>query len=194
MAGRCRRRTTSTGSSWWRRRRPRNGWRRRSRRHADSSTPHRRWVSPVRVTRCRWLHPNWFAGSRRFRTFRSVSGLGVRSREQAAQIGAYADGVIVGSALVSALADGLGAVRSLTEELADGVRQKDYRVTTTVLAYIPSPSRASGISVRFRSGRTRCSSSSASSRRWSSATVAGWPAAASAASSTTSRCGRCRSA
>ena len=30
-------------------------------------------------------------------------GLGVRSREQAAQIGAYADGVIVGSALVSAL-------------------------------------------------------------------------------------------
>ena len=30
-------------------------------------------------------------------------GLGVRSREQAAQIGSYADGVIVGSALVSAL-------------------------------------------------------------------------------------------
>jgi tryptophan synthase alpha chain len=51
-------------------------------------------------------------------------GLGVRSREQAAQIGAYADGVIVGSALVSALKDGIGAVRSLTEELADGVRQR----------------------------------------------------------------------
>jgi tryptophan synthase alpha chain len=51
-------------------------------------------------------------------------GLGVRSREQAAQIGSYADGVIVGSALVSALKEGLGAVRSLTEELADGVRQK----------------------------------------------------------------------
>ena len=50
-------------------------------------------------------------------------GLGVRSREQAAQIGAYADGVIVGSALVSALKDGIPAVRSLTEELADGVRQ-----------------------------------------------------------------------
>jgi tryptophan synthase alpha chain len=48
----------------------------------------------------------------------------VRSREQAAQIGSYADGVIVGSALVSALKEGLGAVRSLTEELADGVRQK----------------------------------------------------------------------
>ena len=51
-------------------------------------------------------------------------GLGVRSREQAAQIGAYADGVIVGSALVSALKDGIGAVRSLTEALADGVRQR----------------------------------------------------------------------
>lgn len=51
-------------------------------------------------------------------------GLGVRSREQAAEIGAYADGVIVGSALVSALKDGIPAVRSLTEELADGVRQR----------------------------------------------------------------------
>ncbi len=51
-------------------------------------------------------------------------GLGVRSREQAAEIGAYADGVIVGSALVSALKDGIEAVRSLTEELADGVRQR----------------------------------------------------------------------
>ena len=50
-------------------------------------------------------------------------GLGVRSREQAAQIGAYADGVIVGSALVSAL-DEVAAVRTLTEELADGVRQR----------------------------------------------------------------------
>ena len=51
-------------------------------------------------------------------------GLGVRSRDQAAQIGAYADGVIVGSALVSALKDGIPAVRSLTAELADGVRQR----------------------------------------------------------------------
>ena len=51
-------------------------------------------------------------------------GLGVRSREQAAEIGSYADGVIVGSALVSALTDGLPAVRALTEELAAGVRQR----------------------------------------------------------------------
>jgi tryptophan synthase alpha chain len=52
-------------------------------------------------------------------------GLGVRSREQAAQIAGYADGVIVGSALVSTLADGMPALRALTEELATGVRHKD---------------------------------------------------------------------
>lgn len=51
-------------------------------------------------------------------------GLGVRSREQAAAIGSYADGVIVGSALVSALADGLAPLRALTGELAAGVRQR----------------------------------------------------------------------
>ena len=51
-------------------------------------------------------------------------GLGVRSREQAAEIASFADGVIVGSALVSALTDGVPAVRALTEELAVGVRQK----------------------------------------------------------------------
>ena len=52
-------------------------------------------------------------------------GLGVRSREQAAQIAGYADGVIVGSALVSALSDGLSTMRALTEELAAGVRQRN---------------------------------------------------------------------
>lgn len=51
-------------------------------------------------------------------------GLGVRSGEQAAQIASYADGVIVGSALVSALDDGVAAVRTLTAELAGGVRQR----------------------------------------------------------------------
>jgi tryptophan synthase alpha chain len=51
-------------------------------------------------------------------------GLGVRSRAQAAEIGAYADGVIVGSALVSALQDSVDAVARLTAELADGVRQR----------------------------------------------------------------------
>lgn len=51
-------------------------------------------------------------------------GLGVRSREQAAEIGSYADGVIVGSALVTALTEGIPAVRTLTAELAEGVRQR----------------------------------------------------------------------
>jgi tryptophan synthase alpha chain len=51
-------------------------------------------------------------------------GLGVRSGVQAAQIGGYADGVIVGSALVSALTDSVSALRTLTDELATGVRQR----------------------------------------------------------------------
>jgi tryptophan synthase alpha chain len=51
-------------------------------------------------------------------------GLGVRSGEQAAEIAGYADGVIVGSALVSALGDGLATMRTLSEELAAGVRQR----------------------------------------------------------------------
>lgn len=51
-------------------------------------------------------------------------GLGVRSGAQAAEIGSYTDGVIVGSALVTALADGLTELRALTQELASGVRHK----------------------------------------------------------------------
>jgi tryptophan synthase alpha chain len=54
-------------------------------------------------------------------------GLGVSTGAQAAQVGAYADGVIVGSALVRCLLDspdaaGVAAVRVLSEELAAGVR------------------------------------------------------------------------
>lgn len=51
-------------------------------------------------------------------------GLGVRSRAQAAEIAHFADGVIVGSALVSALSEGVPAVRALSEELAIGVRKE----------------------------------------------------------------------
>lgn len=56
-------------------------------------------------------------------------GLGVSTRAQAAEIASYADGVIVGSALVRCLADareldeGLESLRSLTAELAAGVRE-----------------------------------------------------------------------
>ncbi|MFZ2512508.1 MAG: tryptophan synthase subunit alpha [Gordonia sp. (in: high G+C Gram-positive bacteria)] len=49
-------------------------------------------------------------------------GLGVRSGAQAAEIAEYADGVIVGSAIVSAVAEGQRAVAALVNELAEGVR------------------------------------------------------------------------
>jgi len=56
-------------------------------------------------------------------------GLGVSTGDQAAQVAAFADGVIVGSALVRCLADagspadGLIAIRELSAELAAGVRR-----------------------------------------------------------------------
>lgn len=56
-------------------------------------------------------------------------GLGVSTREQAAEVASFADGVIVGSALVRALTgdgeltDRLASLRALTEELAAGVRE-----------------------------------------------------------------------
>ncbi|MGF7239076.1 MAG: tryptophan synthase subunit alpha [Frankia sp.] len=50
-------------------------------------------------------------------------GLGVSDGDQAAEVAGYADGVIVGSALVRALRDGgPTAVAALTRELAAGVR------------------------------------------------------------------------
>ena len=55
-------------------------------------------------------------------------GLGVRDGAQAAELASFADGVIVGSALVGCLLDapdldaGLAALRTLTADLAGGVR------------------------------------------------------------------------
>jgi tryptophan synthase alpha chain len=56
-------------------------------------------------------------------------GLGVSNGEQAAQVASFADGVIVGSALVRCLLDnpdgkGVEAVRALAGELAAGVRTR----------------------------------------------------------------------
>jgi len=57
-------------------------------------------------------------------------GLGVSTGAQAAELAAYADGVIVGSALVATLSgpgelgDRLDALRALTTELAEGVRTR----------------------------------------------------------------------
>jgi tryptophan synthase alpha chain len=56
-------------------------------------------------------------------------GLGVSTGDQAAQVGRFADGVIVGSALVRCLTEaatpeaGLEALAALTRDLADGVRR-----------------------------------------------------------------------
>ena len=52
-------------------------------------------------------------------------GLGVSNGAQAAEIAAFADGVIVGSAYVREMLEGRGAdgVRALTEDLAAGVRR-----------------------------------------------------------------------
>jgi tryptophan synthase alpha chain len=52
-------------------------------------------------------------------------GLGVSNGAQAAEVAAYADAVIVGSAFVRALQDGgLDAVRRLAVDLSEGVRRK----------------------------------------------------------------------
>ena len=57
-------------------------------------------------------------------------GLGVRDGAQAAEVAAFADGVIVGSAFVRRLLDapdeaaGRAAVRELAEQLAEGVRSR----------------------------------------------------------------------
>jgi tryptophan synthase alpha chain len=50
-------------------------------------------------------------------------GLGVRSGVQAAEVAAFADAVIVGSAFVAAVSSGESAVRALVAELAAGVRR-----------------------------------------------------------------------
>jgi tryptophan synthase alpha chain len=53
-------------------------------------------------------------------------GLGVSDGDQAAEVAAFADGVIVGSAYVRVLLEGRGAdgVRALSEDLAGGVRRR----------------------------------------------------------------------
>lgn len=52
-------------------------------------------------------------------------GLGVSDGDQAAEVARFADGVIVGSALVRALGDGgVDGVRALTTDLAAGVRRR----------------------------------------------------------------------
>jgi tryptophan synthase alpha chain len=63
-------------------------------------------------------------------------GIGVSNGDQAAAVGAFADGVIVGSALVRTLVDaatpdeGIARLREVVADLADGVRRSRERVPT----------------------------------------------------------------
>jgi tryptophan synthase alpha chain len=65
-------------------------------------------------------------------------GLGVSTGAQAAQVAAFADGVIVGSALVRCLTDapshqaGIDAVRALSADLAAGVQSAPTASTYSV--------------------------------------------------------------
>ena len=56
-------------------------------------------------------------------------GLGVSTGDQAAEVAAFADGVIVGSAYVRVLLEGRGpaGVRELSADLAAGVRRAGVR-------------------------------------------------------------------
>jgi tryptophan synthase alpha chain len=65
------------------------------------------------------------ARTRRLTDLPVAVGLGVSDGGQAAEVARFADGVIVGSALVRALGDGgVDAVRALAADLADGVRRR----------------------------------------------------------------------
>src|SRR3954453_4988036 len=94
-------------------------------------------------------------------------GLGVSNGDQAAEVARYADGVIVGSALVRALQDdGIDGVRRLTRDLAGGVHRGPWPTCR-------HRRRAWGTSGRSRSAATPCASSPASSSPSSSASAAG---------------------
>ena len=65
------------------------------------------------------------ARTRRLTDLPVAVGLGVSDGDQAAEVARFADGVIVGSALVRALGDGgVHAVRALAADLAEGVRRR----------------------------------------------------------------------
>lgn len=76
------------------------------------------------------LAPDLVARARRVTELPIGVGLGVRDGAQAAEVASFADGVIVGSALIRCLLDapdftaGLTALTTLTGELASGVRRR----------------------------------------------------------------------
>ena len=103
-------RTAWTASSSSRRPRPMRGSYPRRPRRAASSTRRRRWVSPALGTRSAAPAQALVARVRRLAPDLPVCvGLGVSNGAQAAEVAAFADGVIVGSAFVRRLLDDPGA-------------------------------------------------------------------------------------
>jgi tryptophan synthase alpha chain len=72
-------------------------------------------------------------------------GLGVSTGDQAAEVGRWADGVIVGSVMVRALQTdepwetNLGNLATITRELADGVRRARPQVPATLTTMLATP-------------------------------------------------------
>src|SRR5690606_1961097 len=97
-------------------------------------------------------------------------GLGVSTGAQAAEVGAYADGVIVGSAFGRALVDapdttaGLTAPADVVGATAAGARDaRRHPCSPASRPRSPAPRRRSGTWARSRCGRTPWRSSPASS-------------------------------
>ena len=67
--------------------------------------------------------PSWSPAARARARLPVGVGLGVRNGEQAAEVAAFADAVIVGSAFVTAAGPGAPGVRALAADLATGVRR-----------------------------------------------------------------------
>ena len=137
---------------------------------AASSTPRRRWASPAPAPASTADARDLVERTRAVTDLPVCVGLGVSTGAQAAELAAYADGVIVGSALVRTLTgagelgDRLDALRALTAELADGVRTgaDEHARWTARPRSSPTPSSRPP-------GASACSTSSASSRGSSSA-------------------------
>ena len=108
-----------------------------------SSTPSRTWGSPAPAPR--WATPpRCIVGRTRAVTDLPVCvGLGVSNGDQAAEVAAFADGVIVGSALVRCLTEADGparpastALRDLVAELAE---RRPARGADVPCALLPNP-------------------------------------------------------
>ena len=129
--GRCRPTSSaSTRSSWSRRRRPTSG----SRMTTEACRGFVYATAVMGVTGVRAsssdLAGPLVARARTVTTLPVGVGLGVSNGDQAAEVAAFADGVIVGSAFVRRLLDagtdraaGLASLAELTRDLADGVRR-----------------------------------------------------------------------